>query len=161
MIIALLLALVLGGHVAPIARPNPRYTWGVTRPLSRKTVCETRWGRDVRHVSEKMRRAVFAAYGIPYAQRARFELDHLIPRSLAGDDNVHNLWPQPLWQARHQKDVLEVKLGQMVCTGEVTLPFAQEAIRRDWVAAYRLYVTPTLVQHDASDLRKGEAVQRH
>jgi hypothetical protein len=121
--------------------PDVNYTWGVVRPeISRSVACSTRWGRDVRHVDTKMRRAVFAAYGVPWRRRGEFELDHLIPRSLGGADDVHNLWPQPLAEARHLKDPLEVKLGTLVCAGEITLPFAQESIRANWKAAYRLYV---------------------
>lgn len=123
-----------------IARPNPNVTWGETRRMSRRTMCSTPWGRDVRHVTVGMRREVFSLYGIPYSQRANYELDHLIPRSLGGADDVRNLWPQPLWQARHMKDVLEVKLGKMVCAGEITAEAAQQMITSDWYAAYRLYV---------------------
>lgn len=138
--LALAVALSTAPHTTKIARPDPDITPGETRDLSLKTVCETAWGKDVRHVSEKMRREVFARYHIPYAKHLDYELDHLIPRSLAGADSVANLWPQPLWQAKHQKDPLEVELGKRVCRGEMTLEFAQDAIVHDWLAAYRLYV---------------------
>ena len=135
--IALLLFLTFAA--AP-HRPNPDVTPGLTRPLSLHTVCTTRWGRDRRHVTEAMRRQVFKAYGIPYSRHAQYELDHLIPRSLAGADDVLNLWPQPLGEATHEKDPLEVKLGKLVCAGSLKLEDAQEAIRSNWPAAHRLYV---------------------
>jgi hypothetical protein len=53
-----------------------------------------------------------------------------------------NVWPEPwfgAWNA-HDKDVLETKLKDMVCSGQLTLKDAQEAIAQDRVAAYRKYV---------------------
>lgn len=131
--------LLLGGNVL---RPHQALTPGVTRPLTRDQVCATRWGTDRRHVTEGMKKQVFAAYGIPWSAHAGYEVDHLISRELGGADDVANLWPQP-WVGAHNarmKDRLENRLHAMACRGEVTLAFAQEAIRSDWIAAYRLYV---------------------
>jgi hypothetical protein len=135
----LVLALASGG---PVQRPKPAVTPGVVRALSLKTVCETRWGVDRRKVTVGMKQRVAAAYGVRWTDRSRYEFDHLIPRSLGGADDERNLWVQPwegTWNAR-MKDRLEVALGKQVCDGEMTLAFAQEAIRSDWIAAYRLYV---------------------
>jgi hypothetical protein len=125
--------------VATLTAPRPALTPGVARSLTTRQVCQTKWGRDRRFVTQAMKQHVFAAYGIPWSQRARFEVDHLISRDLAGADHERNLWPQPLYDA-HQKDRLEVKLKTLVCRGALTLAFAQQAIRSDWRAAYRLYV---------------------
>jgi hypothetical protein len=38
---------------------------------------------------------VFRWYGIPYADHARYEVDHLEPRFACGKDDVRNLWPEP------------------------------------------------------------------
>lgn len=138
MVIALLL---LALATTPV-RPTPRLTPGLTRPLLVSTVCTTRWGTDRRKVTVTMRRAVFAAYGIPWANRSAYEVDHLIPRSLGGADHEMNLWPQAwagIYGAR-AKDRLEVALGKRVCAGTMTLAFAQDAIRVDWISAYRLYI---------------------
>src|SRR5689334_6829319 len=89
-VIVLLLLMALSAD-----RPNKTLTPGVVRPLSLKAVCATKWGLDRRHVTEAMRHQVFEAYGIPYSQHTRYELDHLIPRELGGADDVSNLWPQP------------------------------------------------------------------
>jgi hypothetical protein len=134
--IALLLALALS------VRPHDQLTPGWTRPLTRVQVCTTKWGKDRRHVTVAMRKRVFAAYGIPWSSRHKYELDHLVPRQLGGADVEANLWPQP-WEGRwtaRMKDRLENALHRRVCSGTMTLDFAQEAIRTDWLAAYRPYV---------------------
>lgn len=140
--IALLLIVALGAG-GPVQRPRTDVTPGVTRPLSLDTVCTTRWGLDRRKVTIGMKQRVAAAYGVRWADRSRYEFDHLIPRSLGGADDERNLWPQPwvaTWNAR-MKDRLEVALGRKVCAGELALAVAQEAIRSDWVSAYRRYVS--------------------
>jgi hypothetical protein len=123
-ILALLAILVVG----PFA-PNPTLTPGVVRPLSRADVCATRWGADRRHVTETMRRHVFAAYRIPYAKHALYELDHLVPRELGGADDERNLWPE-IWSDAHVKDRRENALHGAVCRGELALEAAQTEIRR-------------------------------
>jgi hypothetical protein len=132
MILLLLLTLI---------RPNVS-TPGYTRALSRDAVCSTRWGLDRRHVTETMKRQVAAAYGVPWADRHQYEFDHFIPRELGGADDVRNLWPEPLTGAHnaHMKDRLENALHRRVCAGEMSLADAQESIRTDWVASFRLYV---------------------
>ena len=135
--------LVLATLLTPSGvRPNPVFTPGLTRSLTADAICSIAWGRDRRHVTETMKRQVSARYGVDWADRAAYEFDHLIPRELAGADDVRNLWPQPRsgeWNA-HRKDVLENRLHGLVCLGDLTLDAAQEAIRTDWIAAYRHYV---------------------
>jgi hypothetical protein len=120
-VIALLLAVAL----------NPILTPGVARPLTTAQVCSTKWGKDRRHVTERMKRHVFAAYGVPLTDRKRYEVDHLIPRELGGADDVLNLWPQS-WtgaQNAHLKDRDENRLHRAVCAGTLTLAAAQTAMR--------------------------------
>jgi hypothetical protein len=138
-VIELLLLLALSG---PAVRPHDA-TPGVTRALSRTAVCSTRWGLDRRAVTVTMKKHVAAAYGIPWDKHSLYEFDHLIPRELGGADDERNLWPQP-WTGphnAHMKDRLENALHRKVCAGEMTLAFAQQAIREDWIAAYRLHVS--------------------
>ena len=132
MVTSLILAAVL-------LRPNPVLTPGATRGLTTATVCSTKWGLDRRHVTERMKRDVFTAYGIPWETRKDYEVDHFIPRELGGADAVANLWPEK-WDGARKKDRLENRLHRMVCAGQMSLTFAVEAITSDWVAAYRLYV---------------------
>lgn len=111
-----------------LALPNLHLTPGVARPMTALTVCTTRWGVDRRHVTERMKRQVFAAYGIPLRNRRLYEVDHLIPRELGGADEVANLWPQA-WPSARQKDREENRLHRAVCAGEVSLVAAQQAMK--------------------------------
>jgi len=128
MVRAVILALLAILIVGPFT-PDPALTPGVVRPLTREAVCATRWGADRRHVTDAMRRRVFAAYRIPYAKHALYELDHLVPRELGGADDERNLWPEP-WSDAHVKDRRENALHVAVCRGDLRLETAQAEIRR-------------------------------
>ena len=73
-----------------------------------------------------------------------YEEDHLISLELGGSPTSPlNLWPQA-WSSSynaHAKDQLENKLNKLVCSGTITLDFAQKAISKDWIAAYKVYVS--------------------
>ncbi len=106
-------------------------TPGAIRPLTTAQVCAIKWGTDSRHVSAAMKRGVFEAYGIPFADRGGYVIDHKIPRELAGSDVRANLWPQR-YGAAHVKDVRENALHRSVCAGTLTLAAAQQQMRH-WV----------------------------
>lgn len=116
--------------------PRPAVTPGLTRPLGLDVICSTRWGTDRRHVTTEMKKEVAEAYGVPWSKHGDYEFDHLIPRSLGGADDVKNLWPQP-WASAYKKDALEVRLGKLVCAGQLDLATAQAAIANDWEEADR------------------------
>lgn len=80
--------------------------------------------------------------GKPGPHNSEFEVDHLISLELGGDNGVENLWPESYvipWGA-HVKDVLENRLHRLVCNGTISVKQAQDAIRHNWVKAYRQYV---------------------
>jgi hypothetical protein len=87
---------------------------------------------------------VLLRYGLAAGHHPDYEIDHLIPLCLGGSDDFSNLWPQPRqtiepkWNAE-AKDRLERRLCEMVCAGELDIGTAQEAIGKDWIAAYRKY----------------------
>jgi hypothetical protein len=64
-------------------------------------------------------------------------VDHLIPLDLGGADTDDNLWPEPsrsiepVWNAE-RKDRLEWHMADLVCSGQLDLHVAQEAIRTNW-----------------------------
>jgi hypothetical protein len=72
-------------------------------------------------------------------------VDHLIPLDLGGADDDANLWTEPrrsvepLWNAE-RKDRLEWHMADLVCSGQLDLQVAQEAIRTNWIEAYRTYI---------------------
>lgn len=144
MLQALLILLALA---APSVRPNPALTPGAVRPLSTATVCATAWGTDPRFITVAMKKQVAAAYGLAWADHSLREFDHLVPRSLSGADSTLNLWPMCCREGNrivgeaHRKDVLELKLGRLVCAGTLSLKQAQAEIATDWIAAYDRYIT--------------------
>lgn len=105
--------------------PNARLTPGAVRQMSVATICSTKWGLDRRHVTQSMKKAVCASYGAKNCPGPMWELDHLIPRELAGADVIANLWPQPIAEAR-VKDRLENSLHRQVCAGTISLRSAQK-----------------------------------
>jgi hypothetical protein len=154
-ILVVLLALLWGearGQTRDVTIPDPAYTPGVSRLMTVETMCTTRWGTDRRFVTTLMRRRVFANYRligdedesqgckVDHAGR-RYELDHLVPRSLGGADDVNNLWPQCYsgpWNAV-LKDRLEVRAGKELCAGHIDQQQAHEMFTTDWRDAYRRY----------------------
>lgn len=138
MILSLLLALTLHG-------PDPVLTPGTVTTAKTEYVCKVRWSVDRRHVTTAMKRHVVAAYGLAWADRSLWEIDHLVPRELAGADSILNLWPQPFAgpMGAHQKDLAENATHKAVCAGRLTLAAAQRQMAADWTVLYRQYVKGT------------------
>lgn len=109
--------------------------------------------------AEKAR--VYAAYGITSHPAGKYEIDHVIPVELLGLVDMpavwatENLYPEPNDTAdpamiakyhldaafvHNSKDILEDRLHQLVCSGQLPLSTAQQAIATDWRAAYAQYV---------------------
>ena len=72
-----------------------------------------------------------------------YELDYLITPELGGLVDHRNLWPEPYglqaWNA-HAKDVLENRLPQLVCRGQIDLATAQRDLASNWIDAYKKYL---------------------
>lgn len=118
--------------------PDRGVTAGLIRPLTTAQICRIKWGKDERHVTPKMKRAVCTAYGETASKcpGPGFEIDHLVSRELGGADDVKNLWPEPEPDA-HVKDVVENRLHRDVCAGKISLKDAQETLRTDWTKGIR------------------------
>lgn len=127
-------------HAAePPVLPDPIMTPGAVDPAATRDVICNSTTRERRHVTTAAKRAVLAAYNIPGAESASYEIDHLIPLAIGGANVVANLWPQP-WAEADQKDVLEVELQRRVCLGLLDQAQAQREIADDWTVAYTRYV---------------------
>lgn len=142
------------GHSGPALLPDPFSTPGNVALSDQATVCAKKWGADARHVTPKMKRDVYVAYGTAPGHgvceskahtsksgslvREGCEIDHLISRELGGADSEDNLWPQPYTHhpGAHEKDWLENELHREVCAREITLEEAQNEISSDWYKAY-------------------------
>ena len=125
---------------APVPRPDPKLTPGAAAMNDVKAICATKWGKDERHVTEKMKREVCAEYHARNCPGKGWEIDHLVSRELGGADDVKNLWPQPA-PSFHQKDVLENFLHRQVCAAppKMTLEAARACLVDDWWACYQKY----------------------
>jgi hypothetical protein len=145
-----LLAIVAAGVLARPAlafevRPNPDVTSGSVRIDGHdiKTTC----GQSKAHrgsMRHARRDEILTRYGLPPGEHPDYEIDHLIPLCLGGSDDPSNLWPEPRrsiepkWNAE-AKDRLERRMCDLVCSGQLEIGAAQEAIAKDWIAAYHKY----------------------
>jgi len=122
--------------------PNRALTPGAVRSVGQKDVCAADDNDPAWLIPASVQQDVLREYGITSSQAKDYQLDYLIPPSLGGTADIHNVWPEPYsnvgWNA-HVKDDLENRLRQLVCEGRVSLPEAQRDISGDWTNAYRKY----------------------
>ena len=128
-----------GGHAGPARLyPDPALTPGATVPgVTAAQVCKPGYATSVRSVSSAEKAEVYRRYGVPNVT-GRDEVDHFISLEIGGSNDVTNLWPEPYAPVpgAHEKDKVENYLHAQVCNGAMTLPEAQQAIRKDWYAVY-------------------------
>jgi hypothetical protein len=128
---------------AGVAMPNSRLTPGaIFIGVTEAEVCTSGWATSHCNVTPEQYVAVYGEYGIGYPEPSgTYELDHLIPLELGGDNVNANLWPERASPAQgfHQKDALENTLHDLVCAGSLNLAAAQLAIASNWYAAYVKY----------------------
>lgn len=144
--------------------PNRTLTPGSALRVGTLKVCRSGFASSIRNVPPAEKEAVYNRYHaahIPYAH----EVDHLISLELGGSNDIRNLWPEPYagrWGAR-TKDLLENRLHDLVCAGRLRLAFAQRIEARNWVAAYRRYVSaapPSSSSAPSEGARRGGASPR-
>jgi hypothetical protein len=97
-------------------------------------ICEVGYSASVRDVSQKLKNQVYLEYKIYKHEPYEYEIDHIIPLILGGDNDIANLYPQPMnpKPGYKQKDTIEKRLNKMVCAGEITLEQAQYDIAYNW-----------------------------
>ncbi|HUY29678.1 MAG TPA: HNH endonuclease signature motif containing protein [Acidimicrobiales bacterium] len=103
------------------------------------TICRSGYAESVRHVSEAEKTRVYAEYAIVRRTSGQYEVDHVVPLELGGNNSIENLWPEPNDHPPgylNSKDKLENRLHALVCDRRVALVAAQRMISRDWVAEY-------------------------
>ena len=126
--------------------PNPSLTPGeVFAGVTAADVCVSGYAGRARNVFREQYVQVYAGYGIRYPEPAgTYELDHLVPLELGGDNANRNLWPEPSLPVPgfHQKDELENYLHDAVCAGRMQLADAQEGIAANWLDLYQRYLQP-------------------
>jgi hypothetical protein len=120
--------------------PGTRY-----RLVTKRRVCMPGYAGSVRDVPQSRKDAVYRAYGIRRHFNGRNgEVDHLVSLELGGTNATSNLFPEapPPRPGSHEKDRLENRLHDLVCSGQITLRRAQQAIDTNWGKVYRVYVLP-------------------
>ncbi|HVF69993.1 MAG TPA: hypothetical protein VM940_00110 [Chthoniobacterales bacterium] len=126
---ATILTAAAPGHAQSPLLPNPKLTPGRVAATE-----EDRGG-----VTPAIEQKLFKRYRLPWARRAEFKIDHLIPPELGGAATVDNLWPQSLRAKPYgpdRKELLAEVLLAKVRSGKMTIAQAQEEIRRDWIDAF-------------------------
>ncbi len=119
----------------------------VTQATIGSTICVSGYTSSIRppssitSVEKTASKAAYSYTGSPYT----VEYDHLIPLELGGDPNdPRNLWAEPnddpnATSFNNSKDLLENRLNALVCSGQLSLAAAQQAIATNWIAAYLTY----------------------
>ena len=126
--------------------PIPSQTSGDINPVLTKSVlCAPHFStRLYRNVPSELKNDVYASYGLTRGKLpCPCEVDHLIPLEVGGSNDITNLWPQSYVTTplnAHVKDCLEDKLHKLVCSGQVPLKEAQDAISSNWIDAYHKYM---------------------
>jgi hypothetical protein len=115
---------LIAGHYA-----DRTCTPGDVLTTSRADVCTRGWATRHRHVTSAQRHRIFAAYGIPYAERRAYELDHLVSLELGGSNADTNLFPQP-HPYSYWKDHVENHAHTDICSGRKTVAQVQRWIVR-------------------------------
>ena len=124
-----------GSH-GQIDLPDDKVTPGVIATTDRQTIVSTAWGKDARHVTQKMKVEACLAYGVTKGCPGKgYELDHRVPRCAGGADDERNLWPQPAPQF-HWKDRLETRVCKELKDGKISVGRAQAIFLGDWVDGY-------------------------
>lgn len=119
--------------------PDPACTPGAVMTSDLDVICNQPTGPR-RKVSSSVHKAAFTDYGFSYPQASgAFEVDHLIPLELGGDNIIANLWaeaasPKPGF---HEKDHVENYLHQQVCNGSMFLADAQREVATNWLSVWK------------------------
>ena len=112
-------AAVLAQQAPTRPMPDPRFTPGAVVSTEREAACAhghtPRLFETNRRAYVQQVRTVMALYGLPYVAHHAYEIDHVIPRCAGGSDEIANLWPEPLADAK-SKDVTEREVCRAVCT---------------------------------------------
>jgi hypothetical protein len=92
-------------------------------------------------VSPADQQAIFDEYHIPAANTKHYGLDFLVPLQLGGANARANMWPVSTSHGVgfHEKEVLNIRLHELVCRRDLQLDQAQKAVAADWVKLWLVY----------------------
>ena len=120
--------------------PDPDCTPGAIFPDATKDeICVSGYSSTVRNVSTSLKKKVFSQYGIEYpVPFGSYEVDHLIPLALGGNNDISNLWPKSAepYPGFYEKNITGNYLHEEFCKGNIALSVAQERMATDWFLIY-------------------------
>lgn len=119
--------------------PDPVKTPGVVGSTDTALVCEKDYPARVRHVTNTTKKKVYKRYNVKKELCTQgCKIDHLIPLSIGGSNDIENLWPHEYGAERNvfQKTRLEVRLRKEVCTGKLPITEAQTCIKNNWAQCF-------------------------
>lgn len=122
-----------------IIYPNRTMTPGDIMSTNITEICVSGYSDTVRNVSQNTREIVFIMYKLsPNQPEGSFEVDHLVPLSIGGSNDIKNLWPQPKdpRPGYKEKDVLENYYHRQVCDGKMDIKEAQAIMANNWFQGY-------------------------
>ena len=130
----LFLVLLSAVSFAEVSQPDAKFTPGSTCSEDDPNFQEYRYPAHVayckRNVSTAEKQKIANHYGVPKKDWPKYEFDHLIPLNAGGSDDITNIWPQPLDEAK-LKDVVEQDVYNKLKDGEIDQEQAIQEIR-DW-----------------------------
>lgn len=113
--------------------PDPACTPGaVFAAATPPRICVSGYTARVRSVPERLKQSIYAAYGIASHAASSYEVDHLVPLELGGNNARANLWPEQA-PGFGRKDALENTYHDAVCSGTLSLAVAQRRMARNWL----------------------------
>lgn len=129
--------------------PDPTCTPGavdhaVTAANIGDTICRkggyTSSVRPPESITQRAKKQIMAAYGIPWNQASTYELDHLVELNAGGSSDYRNLWPEPntLHTAtasayvHNDKDAVEAYTYHAICSRKVLFTAVQNDISSNW-----------------------------
>lgn len=146
--LGLTLALLVSLSAGASDLPDPSRTPGainleVNQENIHTTICVKGYTKTIRppaHFTNKLKKRQIREYGYADTNPKHYEEDHLIALSIGGAPrDPLNLWPAPRlseWNAG-KKDQLEFLIYKKVCAEEMTLEEAQNAMRTNWIEAWK------------------------
>ena len=111
-------------------------------------ICVEGYTKTVRNVTADTKRKVYGEYGLSYPQPSgSYEVDHLIPLELGGNNSISNLFPEAASPKPgfHEKDLVENFLHNEVCSGDISLAYAQQTIATNWLEVWNA-LTPEQIK---------------